>query len=99
VTIVRIIATIAYLLLTVYFIALWARLVLDLLRSFRRDWRPRGFGLVLAEAAFTLTDPPIKLVRRVLPPVRVGGVALDFAWSVVLIACVILQSVAAGFMR
>lgn len=98
-TIVRILATIAYLLLTLYFFALWARLVLDLVRAFRRQWRPRGFGLVLAEGVYAVTDPPIRLLRRVLPPLRVGGIALDFAWSVVMIACVILISVVTGFMR
>jgi YggT family protein len=99
VTIVRILATIAYLILTVYFIVLWARLVLDLARAFRRDWRPKGIGLVLAEAVYALTDPPIKALRRVLPPLRVGGIALDFGWSIVMIACVILLSVTTGFMR
>lgn len=98
-TIVRILATIAYLLLTLYFFALWARLVLDMVRAFRRQWRPRGFGLVLAEGVYAVTDPPIRLLRRVLPPLRVGGIALDFAWSVVMIACVILISVVTGFMR
>lgn len=98
-TIVRILATIAYLLLTLYFFVLWARLVLDLVRAFRREWRPKGFGLVLAELVYAVTDPPIRLLRRVLPPLRVGGVALDFAWSVVMIACVIALSVVTGFMR
>ena len=66
---------------------------------FARRWRPRGVGLVLAEFVYVVTDPPIKLVRRVVPPLRVGGAALDFAWSIVMLAVIILISVALGFVN
>ena len=52
--------------------------------------------LVLAEIAYTVTDPPIKAIRRVLPPVRLGSVALDFGWSIIMLAVVILMGVASG---
>ena len=94
-----IIATIVYVALTVFFIGMWARFVLDLARMFARQWRPRGIGLVLAEAVYTVTDPPIKAVRRVVPPVRIGGAALDFAWSIVMLACIILISITLGFVN
>lgn len=89
-----IIATIGYVALTVFFVLMWARFVLDLVRVFARRWRPRGIVLVLAEFVYTVTDPPIKLVRRVVPPLRVGGAALDFAWSIVMLVVIILISVA-----
>ena len=94
---VSVIATVLSIALSVYFVVLIARFVLDLARVFARAWRPRGFGLVLAEFVYALTDPPIKLVRRVLPPLRVGGVAIDFAFTVVFIACLIAQWIVAGF--
>ena len=96
---VSIIATIAYLALNVFIIMMWARLVLDLARTFAREWRPRGALLVLAEVVFTVTDPPIKLVRRAIPPLRVGGIALDFAWTIVLLACLLLVSIIVGFIN
>ena len=83
--------------LSVYVVFLFARFVLDLARVFARQWRPRGFGLVLAEFVYAMTDPPIKLVRRFLPPLRIGGVAIDFAFSVVFIACLLAQWILAGF--
>ncbi len=98
-SIVSIIALIAYIALTVFFVLMWARFILDLARTFLRQWRPRGIGLVLAESVFTITDPPIMLVRKVIPPLRVGGVALDFAWSIVMLACIILSSIAVGLIR
>lgn len=98
-SIVSIIALIAYIALTVFFVLMWARFILDLARTFLRQWRPRGIGLILAEAVFTITDPPIMLVRKVIPPLRVGGVALDFAWSIVMLACIILSSIAAGLIK
>jgi YggT family protein len=88
--IVSVIATIAYFALLLYFFAMWGRFVLDLARSFARTWRPKGLTLVVAEAVFTLTDPPIKAVRSIIPPIRFGGVALDFAWSVVMLGVIVL---------
>jgi YggT family protein len=90
------IASIAYYALLLFFLLMWGRFVLDLAQSFSRGWRPRGPVLVLAEIAYTVTDPPVKAVRRVLPPVRLGSVALDFGWSVVMLAVVILMGVASG---
>ncbi len=94
---VSIIATVLSIALSVYVVVLFARFVLDLARVFARQWRPRGLGLVLAEFVYTLTDPPLRFVRRFVRPVRVGGVAIDFAFSIVFIACLIAQWVLAGF--
>lgn len=88
--VVSVLATVAYFLLLVYFFIMWARFILDLARSFARDWRPRGFGLVVAELVFTVTDPPIRMVRRLVPPIRIGGAALDFAWSIVMLVVIVL---------
>ena len=96
---VSIIALIVYVALTIFFVLMWARFVLDLARTFARNWRPRGVGLVLAEAVFSITDPPIKVVRRVIPPLRLGGAALDFAWTIVMLATVILISVSLRFVN
>ncbi|MGX5680559.1 YggT family protein [Schumannella luteola] len=98
-SLVSVVATVVYVALILYFLAMWARLILDFARMFARQWRPRGFGLVLAEAVYAITDPPIKLVRRVIPPLRVGGAALDFAWSIVMLVIIILISVTLGFMN
>jgi YggT family protein len=91
--IVSLIATIAYYLLLLFFLLMWARFVLDLAQSFSRGWRPRGAVLVIAEIAYTVTDPPIRAGRKVLPPVRLGSVALDFGWSLIMLAVIILMSV------
>jgi YggT family protein len=91
--IVSVVATVAYYALLLYFFTMWARFILDLASNFARSWRPKGFGLVLAEAVFTLTDPPIRGVRRILPPIRLGGIALDFAWSIVMLGVIVLMYV------
>ncbi len=98
-SLVSIVATVVYVGLVIFFVLMWARFVLDLARMLARQWRPRAFALVLAEFTYTVTDPPIKLVRRVIPPLRVGGAALDFAWSIVMLVVIILMSVTLGFMN
>jgi YggT family protein len=77
---------------------MWARFILDLVPMLARNWRPRGFLLVVAETVFTITDPPVKAVRKVVPTLRAGGVAIDFSWSIVLIAVIILRYIVRGFM-
>ncbi len=69
---------------------MWVRLILDWVRALQPRWRPTGAVLVVAELCFTVTDPPLRVVRRVVKPIRVGGAQLDFAWSIVLILALVL---------
>jgi len=55
-------------------------MVLEWVRFFARNWRPKGIVLVLAEGIYTITDPPLRLVRRIIPPLRFGGMGLDIAF-------------------
>jgi len=96
VLIVAIIASVVYYLLLIFFLVMWARFVLDLVRTFSRSWRPHGAGLVLAEAMYSVTDPPIKLFRRLVPPLRMGPVAIDFGWSLTMLVCIIAMYIAAA---
>jgi YggT family protein len=73
--------------LIAYFLVMWVRLVFDWARVLQPGWRPRGLALVVAESAYAITDPPIRLVRRVVPPIRVGGARLEFSWSIVMLVC------------
>lgn len=74
-------------------LVLFARFVLDLVPMFSRDWRPRGFGLVLAEFVFTITDPPLRFLRKYIKPVRLGQVQLDLSFMILMIACLILSRI------
>ncbi|MCP2338283.1 MULTISPECIES: YggT family protein [Actinomadura] len=67
--------------LYLFLLFLIGRLVLEVLRSFAREWRPTGVVLVIAETVYTVTDPPLKLLRRFIPPVRLGNVALDLSFT------------------
>jgi YggT family protein len=81
--------------LQLYFWLLIARFLVDLLLSVSPTWRPRGLVLVITEIVMTLTDPPLKLVRRVIKPVRMGAISLDFGWTLVLLAVTLLQNLLA----
>ena len=89
---------IVYSVLWVFMLIMWVRLIFDLIMNFNRGWRPTGVAVLIAEVAFTVTDPPIKAVRRVVPPLRLGDLTLDFAWTIVLLAAIILSSVAFRFL-
>lgn len=77
----------------IFFVTLLLRFVIDWIRVFARDWTPRGPALVVAEGVYSATDPPLKFLRRFIPPVRLGGISIDFAFMVLFFACVILLSV------
>ncbi|MGH8828456.1 MAG: YggT family protein [Jiangellaceae bacterium] len=79
--------------LWLFFIALLARLVVDWIQVFAREWQPHGVLLVVLEAVYTVTDPPLKAIRRVIPPLRIGSVALDLAFIVLIILVQIALSI------
>jgi YggT family protein len=79
-----------------FLIVLIIRLVLDWVQMFARDWRPRGAVLVGAELVYSTTDPPLKALRRVLPPLRLGAVQLDLAFTALFLIVVVLLSVIPG---
>lgn len=79
--------------LWLFFIALLARLVVDWIQVFAREWQPHGLLLVMLEAVYTVTDPPLKAIRRVLPPLRIGSIALDLAFIVLIILVQIALSI------
>ena len=68
--------------LYLFLLFLIGRLVLETLQAFARSWRPTGVVLVLAETTYTVTDPPLKLLRRFIPSVRLGNVAFDLSFTV-----------------
>ncbi|WP_314648029.1 YggT family protein [uncultured Microbacterium sp.] len=90
---VQILASIVHLVLLLYIFVLFARLILDYIPLFNREWRPKGFGLVLAEAVYTVTDPPIRFFRRIIPPLRLGGLSLDFGFALTMIIVLILMNI------
>ena len=81
------------LLLYLYLLVLFARLILSWVQVFSREWRPKGPVLVLAEGVYTLTDPPLRALRKVLPPLRIGGVALDLGFFVLVLLIYILLAI------
>lgn len=77
----------------IFFITLLLRFVIDWIRVFAREWTPRGPALVVAEGVYTATDPPLKFLRRYIPPLRLGGISIDFAFMALFFVCVILLQV------
>jgi len=73
------------LILWLFFVLLIARLVIDYIQMFARSWRPTGVLLVAAEVIYTITDPPLKALRRLIPPLRLGSITLDLSFLVLVV--------------
>ncbi|WP_055585867.1 YggT family protein [Peterkaempfera griseoplana] len=87
-----IVSAVLYYALTVFLIILLFRLVMDWVFQFARSWHPGRAMIVVLEATYTVTDPPLKLLRRFIPPLRLGGVALDLSFFVLMIIVYVLIS-------
>ena len=85
--------------LMVFLVLLFARFVVDWVMVLARSWRPAGAVAAGLELVYSTTDPPLKAVRRVIPPLNLGTIRLDLGFMVVLIAVVILRGIVGGLAR
>ena len=87
-----ILGNLLYFLFFMYFLVLWGRFIIDLVRGVNRAWRPQGVLLVAVELVYTLTDPPVRFFRRLVPPLRIGPIALDFGFTLTMLCCIVGMS-------
>jgi YggT family protein len=92
-------AQVIWIALTVFLIVLIFRLVMDYVFQVARSWQPGKAMVVVLEATYTVTDPPLKLLRRFIPPLRLGGVALDLSFFVLMIIVYVLLSIVGNLAR
>ena len=83
-----------YIALLLFLVALVIRLVFDWVQMFARSWRPRGAALVAAHAVYSVTDRPLKLLRRLIPPLKLGGISLDLGFLLLFVAVAVAMGVA-----
>jgi len=76
---------------------LLVRLVMDYVMMFARSFRPSGVAAALLEVAYSATDPPLRALRRVIPPLRLGRFSVDLSFIVLLLAAFILIDVIAPY--
>jgi len=88
--VVNVVGQIIHLILWLFLALLFVRFVVDWVQVFARSWSPKGPVLVLLEVVYSITDPPIMFFRRFIPPLRLGNVALDLSFMVVIIICYLL---------
>ena len=85
--------------LTLYLVLLIGRMIIETVQAFARSWRPTGVVLVLAEAIYTAKDPPLKFLRRFIPPLRLGTVAFDLSFTVLFIVVLVLIQIVSALPR
>lgn len=78
-------------LLRLYTLVLIIRIIIEMIQSFSRQFNPPRWFMVIAEPLFVITDPPVKALRRIIPPMQMGGVALDLSVLVLFIILQVLQ--------
>ncbi|WP_310526115.1 YggT family protein [Nocardioides sp.] len=85
-----IVGEILYVAVWIFIAFLWVRFIVDWVQVFARSWSPRGVLLVILESVYSVTDPPVKALRRVIPPLRIGNFALDLSFLIVMVAAYLL---------
>jgi YggT family protein len=94
----QILGQILYGVIWAFIALLWIRFVVDWVQVFARHWTPRGPLLVALEVVYSVTDPPIKALRRVIPPLRIGSFSLDLSFLIVIVAAYLLLRLVAATM-
>jgi YggT family protein len=79
--------------LVLYLLLLIGRLIIDMLQAYSRTWTPSGILARVAEVVYTVTDPPLRFLRRYIPPVRLGNVALDLSYTLLFLLIIVLLAV------
>ncbi len=82
--------------LFIFWLLLIARVVVEFIRSFSRDWRPTGVTVVILEIIMSITDPPVKVLRRLIPQLTIGAVRFDLSIMVLLLVAFIGMQLAFG---
>ncbi len=85
---------VAFYVLSVYLVVLIARIILSWVQMYARSWSPTGILLVIAEGVYSATDPPLRFLRRYIPSVRLGSVALDLSFMLLFLVVYVLWQVA-----
>lgn len=86
----RVVVEVLSFVIWLYLMLLIARMVIGLIILFARDFQPKGVLMIIFEAVFSVTDPPLKALRRIIPPLRIGQVSLDLAFLALFIGLQIL---------
>ncbi|QJC21617.1 YggT family protein [Arcanobacterium buesumense] len=81
-----------------YTFVLFARVALDLILTLARDWRPSSGVVIVINAVYYLTDPPLRIINRFIPPLRLGGIALDVGFILLFVAVRLIQNIALGLL-
>ncbi|HEY6737387.1 MAG TPA: YggT family protein [Actinopolymorphaceae bacterium] len=89
----NVVGQVLYVALWIFLVLLFVRLVVDWVQFFARSWEPRGPLLVVLEGVYTATDPPLKALRRIIPPLRLGGFALDLSFLLLIVIVYVLMAV------
>lgn len=88
-----ILKVVLYYVLALYLLLLIGRLIFDVLQNYSRSWSPTGALVKVAEVIYTATDPPLRLLRRYIRPLRLGSVALDLSYTLLFLVIIVLLSV------
>jgi YggT family protein len=91
---VNIFRDVAFYVLSVYLVLLIIRLILSWITAYAKEWHPTGILLVVAEGVYSATDPPLRFLRRYIPSVRLGSVALDLSFMLLFLVVYVLWQVA-----
>jgi YggT family protein len=89
----RAIGTVFQTVVFLFFLTLIGRLVFDWVQVLSRDWRPKGAVLVVAELVYTVTDPPLRLLRKIIPSINLGGMRIDIAFLVLMVITSLLMTI------
>lgn len=90
--------TILLLAINLFILALIGRILIEMIVSFSRNFRAPSWFTRCAELLFVVTDPAVKALRRIIPPLRMNNVSLDLSVLVLYIGLQFLYVLVANYL-
>ncbi len=90
---------ILYTVVGLYSLLVIIRIIIEMIQAFSKQFDPPHWFIMVAEPIFRVTDPPVKALRRLIPPLRLGGgVGLDVSVIVLFLGLAIIQGLIRGLL-
>lgn len=81
---------IIYALVGLYSLLVIVRIVIEMVQAFSKQFDPPHWFIMVAEPIFRMTDPPVNALRKLIPPLKLGGSGVGLDVSVIVLFFILM---------
>ena len=81
---------IIYALVGLYSLLVIVRIIIEMVQAFSKQFDPPHWFIMVAEPIFRMTDPPVNSLRKLIPPLKLGGSGVGLDVSVIVLFFILM---------